>query len=98
MPSLLSCKFIFFYNFFHLLRLQEKWKESGYTDEKLSEAKAKITEAVKKILPKVDDFQFFIGESSNPDGIVALLEYKKDGDDEKPFMYFFKHGLEEEKV
>jgi len=81
--------------------LQEKWKELEWSEEKVSEAKAKLTEGVKKILPKVDDMQFFLGEGSNPDGMVALLEYRDgagpDGS-EAPIMIFLKHGLEEEKV
>ncbi|XP_074605077.1 translationally controlled tumor protein [Brevipalpus obovatus] len=80
--------------------LQEKWKELGFTDEQVAEAKAKITDAVKKVLPKLDDVQFFLGESSNPDGMVAVLEYRDnpDGNGETAYMIFYKHGLEEEKV
>jgi len=80
--------------------LQEKWKELEYSDEKINESKTKLTEAVKKVLPNLGDYQFFLGESSNPDGMVALLEYrpKDDGSGETPIMMFFKHGLEEEKV
>jgi len=79
--------------------LQDKWKEMGKNDTEIAEAKSKITEAVKKVLPKLADFQFFMGESSNPDGLIALLEYReKPGGDETPIMIFFKHGLDEEKV
>jgi len=80
--------------------LQEKWKELEYSEEQINNAKSKLTEAVKKVLPKLSDLQFFLGESSNPDGCVALLEYRpnEDGSGETPVMMFFKHGLEEEKV
>lgn len=79
--------------------LQDKWKELGKSESEINEAKSKFTEAVKKVLPKLGDFQFFMGESSNPDGLIALLEYRQiAGGDEKPIMIFFKHGLEEEKV
>ncbi|XP_075398551.1 translationally-controlled tumor protein-like [Tenrec ecaudatus] len=37
---------------------------------------------------KID--QFFIGESMNPDSMVALLDYRVDG--VTPFMVFFKDG------
>ncbi|KAF7490930.1 hypothetical protein SSS_07138 [Sarcoptes scabiei] len=79
--------------------LQEKWKELEWSEDQIADAKAKLTEAVKKILPKVDDSQFFLGESSNPDGIVGVLEFR-DGEDgkEQAIMNFFKHGLEAEKV
>lgn len=79
--------------------LQDKWKEMGKSDSEMTEAKSKFTEAVKKVLPKIGDMQFFMGESSNPDGLIALLEYREnDSGDETPIMIFFKHGLEEEKV
>jgi len=34
------------------------------------------------------------GESMQPDGMLALMKW----DEETPYMYFFKHGLDEEKV
>lgn len=78
--------------------LMDKWKEEGKSEEEINEAKSKLTEAVKKVLPKIGDVQFYLGESANPDGIVALLEYRpnKSGG-ETPVMMFFKHGLVEEK-
>ncbi|GFR08819.1 translationally-controlled tumor protein homolog, partial [Trichonephila clavata] len=54
--------------------LMDKWKELEKSDSEISEAKSKFTEAVKKVLPKIGDYQFFMGESSNPDGLIALLE------------------------
>jgi len=78
--------------------LNDKWKELEWSEDKINEAKAKLTEAVKKVLPKVGDCQFYLGESSNPDGMVALLEYRDFPEGEKALMLFFKHGLEEEKV
>jgi len=80
--------------------LMDKWKDLGMSDSQIAEAKAKFTEAVKKVLPKIGDLQFFMGESSNPDGLIAMLEYRESssGDGETPIMIFFKHGLEEEKV
>lgn len=80
--------------------LQEKWKEMDLTPEQLEEYKTKFTNAAKKVLPKLDDVEFYLGESCNPDGMVALLEYrdKPDGSGEEALMLFFKHGLEAEKV
>lgn len=80
--------------------LQDKWKDQGLTDEQLAEYKEKFTNAVKKVLPKLGDVEFYVGESCNPDGMVALLEYrdKPDGSGEEALMLFFKHGLEAEKV
>ncbi|KAI2798108.1 hypothetical protein RDWZM_000034 [Blomia tropicalis] len=78
--------------------LQEKWKALEWSEEKITEAKAKLTEGVKKILPLIGDASFFMGESSDPDGIIGVLEFRDVDGTEKVYMNFFKHGLEEEKV
>ncbi|KAJ1070264.1 hypothetical protein K5549_006812 [Capra hircus] len=44
---------------------------------------------------QVKHILFFIGENMNPDGTVALLDYREDG--VTPYMIFFKDGLEMEK-
>lgn len=79
--------------------LQEKWNTMDLTAEQLEEYKNKFMAAVKKVLPKLDDVEFYLGESCNPDGMVALLDYrsKQDGSEEA-IMLFYKHGLEAEKV
>lgn len=70
------------------------------SDAQLTEYKEKFTNAVKMVLPKLGDVQYFMGESYNPDGMVPLLEYrdKPDGSGQDAIMMFFKHGLESEKV
>ena len=79
--------------------LVDKWKELEWSEAKIADAKTKFTEAAKRMLKKVDDAKFFLGESSNPDGMVALLEYREEeGGDETPLLLFFKHGVDEEKV
>ena len=35
-----------------------------------------------------------VGESLQPDGMLALMKWEE----ETPYVYFFKHGLDEEKV
>uniref|UniRef100_A0A0D9QYJ9 Translationally-controlled tumor protein n=1 Tax=Chlorocebus sabaeus TaxID=60711 RepID=A0A0D9QYJ9_CHLSB len=52
-------------------------------------------EQIKHILANFKNYQFFIGENMNPDGMVALLGYHEDG--VTPYMIFFKDGLEMEK-
>lgn len=34
---------------------------------------------VKKVLGNFNDYEFYTGESMNPDGMVALLNYREDG-------------------
>ena len=52
-------------------------------------------ETLKKIEANFDNWQFFMGESMNPDGMIALMDFRDDG---SPYMWFFKDGVVEEKV
>ena len=54
-----------------------------------------MMDALKKIEANFDNWQFFMGESMNPDGMVALMDFRDDG---SPYMWFFKDGTVEEKV
>jgi len=45
----------------------------------------------KKILGDFKNYQFFIGESMNPKGMVALLNYRED--QTTPYFTFWKDGL-----
>lgn len=51
---------------------------------------------VKKILGNFAEYEFFTGESMSAEGAVALCFYKEDG--VTPYFWFFKDGLDEEKV
>ncbi|KAM9669373.1 translationally-controlled tumor protein-like [Dama dama] len=52
-------------------------------------------EQIKHFLANFKNYQFFICENMNPDGMVALLDDREDG--VTPYMIFFKDGLEMEK-
>ncbi|KAL6800476.1 translationally controlled tumor-associated [Trichoderma camerunense] len=49
-----------------------------------------------KLLPNFKDFEFYTGESMNPDGMIVLLNYREDG--VTPYVIVWKHGLTEMKV
>jgi hypothetical protein len=49
---------------------------------------------VKEVLGDFSEYQFFLGEKMDADGMVALMKW----DGETPKMYFFKHALDAEKV
>eukprot|EP00344_Euplotes_crassus_P006200 CAMPEP_0197011854 /NCGR_PEP_ID=MMETSP1380-20130617/60296_1 /TAXON_ID=5936 /ORGANISM="Euplotes crassus, Strain CT5" /LENGTH=168 /DNA_ID=CAMNT_0042434917 /DNA_START=37 /DNA_END=543 /DNA_ORIENTATION=- len=49
---------------------------------------------VKKILSNISEYQFFTGESMDPDGMVVLCIWRG----ETPVMIYFKDGFEEMKV
>lgn len=50
----------------------------------------------KKIVANFKDFEFYTGEGMNPDGMVALLNYRADGI--TPYFTFWKDGLKEVKL
>jgi len=50
----------------------------------------------KKIVVNFKDYDFYTGESMNPDGMVVLMNYREDG--VTPYVTVWKHGLKEEKV
>lgn len=54
------------------------------------------TTYIKKVIGSFKDFEFFTGESMDPDGMVVLLNWREDGT--TPYLVFWKHGLKIEKV
>ncbi|KAJ7498876.1 translationally controlled tumor protein [Mycena latifolia] len=50
----------------------------------------------KKLVANFKDYEFYIGGSMNPDGMVALLNYREDG--VTPYLTFWKDGLKEIKL
>ena len=63
-------------------------------EKKVFMAGAKVFLA--EMLGRFDDLQFFVGESEQFDGHIALATWAEDGSSCK--FYFFKHGLKGEKV
>lgn len=51
---------------------------------------------VKKILGSFKDWDFYTGESMDPDAMVVLLNYREDG--VTPYVVIWKHGIKEEKI
>ncbi|KAF2845937.1 translationally controlled tumor protein-like protein [Plenodomus tracheiphilus IPT5] len=50
----------------------------------------------KKIIGNFKDYEFYTGESMDPDGMIVLLNYREDGT--TPYVTVWKHGLKEIKV
>ena len=63
---------------------------------RVPEFEKKAGEFAKKILGSFGDWEFFTGESMNPEGMVALLNYREDG--VTPYFVFWKDGLKETKI
>lgn len=62
----------------------------------VADFKAKANDFAKKIVGKFKDYEFYTGENMNPDGMVALLNYRDDG--VTPYFTFWKHGLKQVKL
>ncbi|CUM68591.1 uncharacterized protein PRCAT00006318001 [Priceomyces carsonii] len=54
------------------------------------------TTYVKKVIGSFNDWDFYTGESMDPDGMVVLLNYREDGT--TPFVAIWKHGVSEDKI
>jgi len=53
----------------------------------------------KKILSNFKDYDFYTGESMDPDGMIALLNYRKEENRTHiPYFTFWKDGLKFEKI
>ncbi|KAG2367334.1 Mss4-like protein [Suillus spraguei] len=60
------------------------------------EFQAKANEFAKKIVGNFKNYEFYTGEAMNPEGMVALLDYREDG--VTPYFTFWKHGLKQVKL
>ncbi|KAI5367858.1 Putative translationally controlled tumor protein [Septoria linicola] len=80
----------------YMKAVKEKLKANGASDEEVTTFEKGAAAYAKKIVANFKDYEFFIGESMDPDGAVVLLNYREDG--VTPFVTIWKHGLKEEKV
>jgi len=76
----------------YMKQVKTKLEENNSPDKDLF--LKNVQDFVKDVLGNFKDYQFFCGESMKPDGMLALMKW----DEETPYMYFFKHGLDAEKV
>lgn len=77
-------------------KVKEALSERGASPEEIKEFETGAQAFAKKIINNFKDYEFLIGESMDPDGMVILLNYREDG--VTPFVTVWKHGLKEEKV
>jgi len=78
----------------YMKKIMEHLKKEG-KDEELKVFKAGGKEAMSKIMDDFKEWQFYTGESMNPEAGIVLGGYREDG--VSPYFWYFKHGLEEEK-
>lgn len=80
----------------YMKAIETHLKNSGKSDAEIDDFKAKANTFVKKIVGNFKDYDFYVGESMNPDGMIVLLNYREDGI--TPYVTLWKHGLKEMKV
>ncbi|XP_059478082.1 translationally-controlled tumor protein homolog [Neocloeon triangulifer] len=80
----------------YMKKLVEKLNESQ--PDQVDVFKNNMNKVMKDVLGRFKDLQFFVGESQEIEGMVALMEYRDQPDGSQiPVLIFFKHGLLEEK-
>jgi Translationally controlled tumour protein len=77
-------------------KVKEALKENGSSEEEITTFEKGAQGFAKKVIGSFKDYEFLIGESMDPDGMVILLNYREDG--VTPFVTVWKHGLTEMKV
>ncbi|CAF9928863.1 MAG: hypothetical protein HETSPECPRED_006959 [Heterodermia speciosa] len=81
----------------YLKKVVLKLKEGGADDGKIKEFQKKVQNYwTSKIAPNFSDYDFYTGETMDPDGMVLLLNYREDG--MTPYVTIWKDGLSEMKV
>ncbi|KAJ8503047.1 hypothetical protein ONZ45_g11195 [Pleurotus djamor] len=73
-----------------------KGKLAETNPDRVAEFEKGAAAFAKKIVGNFKDFEFYIGENMNPEGMVALLNYREDG--VTPYFTFWKDGLKEVKL
>jgi len=80
----------------YMKKVKEALKEKGADEATVSAFEKGAGAYAKKIVANFKDYDFFIGESMDPDGMIVLMNYREDGT--TPFVTVWKHGLTEMKV
>ena len=80
----------------YMKSVKEALIKKGADEATIKEFESKAQGFAKKIITNFKDYEFFTGESMNPDGMIVLLNYREDG--VTPYVTVWKHGLEEMKV
>merc|ERR1711939_1093639 len=80
----------------YMKKVKEALKEKNAPEETITAFEKGAQAYAKKIVANFKDYDFYIGESMDPDGMVVLMNYREDG--VTPFVTVWKHGLVEMKV
>lgn len=71
-------------------------KSRGKDEAEIKDFETKAAAYAKKVIANIGDYDFYTGESMDPDGMVVLLNFREDGT--TPYVIVWKAGVLEEKV
>ncbi|RKF80552.1 Translationally-controlled tumor protein-like protein [Golovinomyces cichoracearum] len=71
--------------------VKDKMTANGASKEDINNFVTNAQSYVKKIIANFKDYEFYTGESLDPDGMVILLNYRNDGI--TPYVTVWKDGL-----
>ncbi|KAH0560010.1 hypothetical protein GP486_003472 [Trichoglossum hirsutum] len=80
----------------YMKSIKDKLKEKDASEDEIKKFETNAGAFAKKIVANFKNYDFYVGESMNPDGMVILLNYREDG--MTPFFTIWKDGLSEMKV
>ncbi|KEZ45394.1 hypothetical protein SAPIO_CDS1681 [Scedosporium apiospermum] len=81
----------------YMKAVKAKLQEKGASADEVKAFETGASKFVKEtLLPNFKDYEFYTGETMDPDAMVVLLNYREDGI--TPYVTIWKHGLKEEKV
>ena len=63
----------------YMKKVKETMKTNGASDEEVKEFETGAQTFAKKVVGSFKDWEFFTGESMDPDGMIVLLNYREDG-------------------
>ena len=64
--------------------------------DRVAPFQASVQNFVKDIVGNFDDYDFYVGESMDPEAMIVIMGYSEDGI--TPYVYLFKDGLREIKM
>ncbi|KAI9737720.1 MAG: hypothetical protein M1818_005724 [Claussenomyces sp. TS43310] len=80
----------------YMKKVKEAMQANGASEADVAAFQSGAQTFAKKIVANFKDYDFYVGESMDPDGMVVLMNYREDG--VTPFITVWKHGLKEMKV
>jgi len=79
----------------YMKKVKETMKTNGASDEEVKEFETGAQTFAKKVVGSFKDWEFFTGESMDPDGMIVLLNYREDGT--TPYAVFCKKKEKKER-